>query len=1149
MRKNLDNTMKLSRSFDWHNATQFFGALNDNVLRWLIVFFLIGIFGPDKSANVTSMTGIIFVVPFLLFTPWAGVLADRFSKRNIIVITKFVELVLMILGTIMFARGSVVGIYIVLFLMCAQSAFFGPCKYGIIPELVHREQISKANSFIEGLTYLSIVVGTAFAPWLAEAIGRNFTLASLSCIALAMIGFITSTQIEKTPVQSDSTEKQELFFKDIWVTLKQIKGDKDLILAMLASAYFMLLGGFSQMNMIPYGGQVCNYSDTQRGYLFLMAAVGIGLGSWLAGKLSGKTVEFGIVPIGAIMMAVTLIWLGLMPSQASVVADMTAEQTFHPYWGIFTLVFLMGIGCGLFIVPLHAFVQIRSPKEIRGKVLAVSSFLGWVGVLLAGLVVRVFSGMWGVPASWMFFGFGILTLALAIFSVVILPDFLIRLFIVVLTKCLYRIRVHGLENIPAEGPALIVSNHVSWADAVVLTATQQRRIRFLMDKQIFKIKWLNWLFRLARVIPISATDSPKKLVAALREARGALDNGELVCIFAEGALTRNGMLQKFRGGFEKITKGTEYKIGPTYIGGLWCSVLSHYYGELLSTWPKRLNCKVGVHFGEPMPANSSSEDLRLAISELSTDYFNGRKEDRISLGESFVKVARKNWSRACVSDTTGKRLTYGQTLIGAIALRKKLDLLTKGQQRVGIFLPPSVGAAVSNLAVALQNKVAVNLSYTASQNDRQHMVNQCGLRTVITSRTFLERLDLSEHTLPGAVYIEDLIQSITDKDKRNAFIAARLLPKRFIANAWHFDPDDTAYILYSSGSSGQPKGVMLTHHNIQSNIESALQVFKVNHGDGLCGVLPFFHSFGLTCTFWLPLLNGIATSYVPNPLDGKLVGQTVKQEKSTLFFATPTFLLNYLRRCEKDDFQSLRFMIVGAEKLKPKLIEAFDKKFGIHVREGYGATELSPLASINVEDVEVSGLTQVGTKDGTIGHPLPGLAVKVLDIETGQKVSCGQSGLMWIKGPNLMKGYLDMPEKTAEVIKDGWYNTGDIVTVDEDGFITITDRLSRFSKIGGEMVPHMTIEDFLLNQLKGEHRCLAVTAIPDEKKGEQLVILYEKDAADTETLFKMLTDSDLPRLYIPKRDNIIGIEQIPYLGSGKLDLMKLRETAKEALNM
>jgi len=1135
----LDN--RTSPSFRWHNATQFLGALNDNIFQLLTAFFLIGLLGQERTAQIMSQTSIVFAIPFLLFTAPAGVLADRFGKRDIIVIAKIAELGIMAVGLAAYYFHSIWGIYVVLFLMCTQSAFFGPCKYGIIPELVETEKISRANSFLEGLTYLSVVLGSALTPWLAEQFEPNYAKASVLCVSLSVIGLLASLRIGRTSPRATGESMSLFFLKDIWLALKQIRHDRYLILAILASAYFMLLGGFAKLNLFEYGSKVCNLTPIKSGYLFLVAAVGIGIGSYLAGRISGRSVEIGIIPIGAIGMAATAIGLGLIRYILSAAPD----------WGlvpVFLMVGCFGICCGLFIVPIHSFIQLRCPDAIRGRVIAASNFVGWVGILVAGGMVGLFCGWLKVSASMMFLVMGILTLVLAILTIVMLPDFLMRLLIILLTRVLYRVRMVGVENVPAQGPAMIIANHVSWVDPFVLLATQQRRIRFIMDREFYTIRWLNWLFRLGQLIPISAKDPPKKIVAALREGRKALDEGYLVCIFAEGAITRTGFLGRFHGGFERIARGTSYPIIPAYIGGLWGSMFSYRYGKPLKTWPRRVKVPVSVRFGKPLSSEASTLDIRRAIEELSVDYINDKKPMRKTLGQTFVRSARRYWQRPFASDTTGKRISFGKALIGATALADKLAAMTQGQGRIGIFLPPTVGAALANLAITLLNKPSVNLSYAASAEDRRYMIAEAELKTVVTSRLFLEKLNISPNDLPEAVFLEDVSQSITGADKRRALVKAIFCPAKRLAQAQRAVADDTASILFSSGSSGRPKGVELSHHNILSNLEMVLMGFQVYRSDRLCAILPMFHSFGLSCTLWLPILMGVPVCFVPNPLDGKLVGQTIRQEKSTLLFGTPTFFLNYLRRCEKDDFATLRYVVAGAEKLKVQLIDAFETKFGLRPHEGYGATELSPLAALNVADADMDGVFQVGTKEGTVGHNIPGLALRVVHPETGEPVGFDEPGVLWVKGANVMKGYLNNPEKTAQVVKNGWYNTGDIVTVDEDGFITIRDRLSRFSKIGGEMVPHMTIEEVCLEGLGMHEPVVAITSVPDEKKGEQLVLLFEEGRVDPDTLLRVLAESSLPKLYIPKHDNIFGVESIPYLGSGKLDMMHLRQIALERLS-
>ncbi|MDH4230427.1 MAG: acyl-[ACP]--phospholipid O-acyltransferase [Nitrospirota bacterium] len=1121
----------LPGSFFWLNATQFFGALNDNIVKLLMVFFIIGQKGPSEAGIAAAKAGAVFVLPFLLFSSFAGVVADRISKQRIIAAVKLMEVAVTVLGTFFFFEGNEAGLYVVLFLMATHSAFFAPSKYGIIPELVGRERLSFANGLLESFSYLAIILGTATASLLSEMTGANYPVASLFCVAISLAGLMTSARIEKTPAAGSDKGFSLFFLKDIGNSLRYVGQDGELLLAVLGSAYFMVLAAFTQINLIPYGMQLLSLTQEKSGYLFLMTALGIGAGSLTAGKLSGRGVEFGIVPLGTLGLTASALALHFIPPSLSLVI---------------LLIFVLGLSAGLFIVPLQTFIQMRSPKERLGEILAASVFLNWTGVLLASGLTYLLSSLLKLSSGQAFVVLGFLTLVLTLITMKVLPDFFVRFLALLLTRFCYRIRVTGNDNIPVTGPALLISNHVTWVDALLLGATQQRRIRFIMERRIYNKRLLNPLFRLMKVIPVSSEDSPRQITASLQDARAALDQGYLVCIFAEGAITRNGMLREFRPGFERIVKGTAYPVIPVYIGGAWGSIFSYAHGRLLSRLPVRFPYPVSIIFGKPLPSASGPFEMKQAVTELSCDYFESLRIGRKSLGEMFTRTARKNWRRNAVSDTSGKNLTYGHTLAGAIALSEEIKKIAPDQDKIGILLPPSAAGAMANLAVILRGGVAVNLNYTVSAEAFRSSAGQCNLRTVITSKAFLEKFS----TLPvieGMVYIEDLMARISPSAKRKAWLKARLLPCRLLLPNYALKAKDLATIIFSSGSTGDPKGVMLTHHNILSNIEALQMVFRVVPDDNICSALPFFHSLGFTGTLWLPLLSGFSASYHTNPMDGSKIADVVRERRSTLLIATPTFLLAYIRRAASEDFRSLRLVVAGAEKLKKRIADAFEERFGIRPLEGYGATELSPVVALNLPDVEIDGVRQRGSREGSVGHPIPGVAVKITDPETGAPLAAGAQGLILVKGPNLMRGYLGRPEQTADVVSDGWYSTGDLGWLDGEGFLTITDRLSRFSKIGGEMVPHLVIEEELCNRLNLPGQALAVTSIPDEKKGERLVVLYAKGTSDTGTLHRALKESLLPNLWKPDRNHYLEVEALPVLGSGKLDIRGLRQMAREVL--
>jgi acyl-[acyl-carrier-protein]-phospholipid O-acyltransferase/long-chain-fatty-acid--[acyl-carrier-protein] ligase len=518
-----------------------------------------------------------------------------------------------------------------------------------------------------------------------------------------------------------------------------------------------------------------------------------------------------------------------------------------------------------------------------------------------------------------------------------------------------------------------------------------------------------------------------------------------------------------------------------------------------------------------------------------------RGEPGWSLGKHFVRVARKNRPRRCVSDSTGRSLNYGQTLAKSITLSAEIEKLAGEQERVGIVLPPSVGAALANIAVTLAGKVSVNLNYVVSEDFVKSAIQQCGISCIISSRSFIEKIK-GLGSLRGLAFVEDIAGNITVASKLTAYLKAHFAPAEMLAKK----SGKLATIIFSSGSSGEPKGVMLSHRNIISNIEAVRTAFRLESSDNLCGVLPFFHSFGFTCSLWLAVISGVSASYVVSPLDGKLVGDTARRNKSTILFAAPTFLLNYVRRVPADDFASLRTVVAGAEKLKRQIADSFEDKFGIRPLEGYGTTELSPVVSLNLPEELSCGICEVGYREGTVGRPLPGVEVKIACSESGRELPAGQAGLLMVKGPNVMLGYLNREKETAEVLRDGWYNTGDIATIDDEGFVRITDRLSRFSKIAGEMVPHLGVEEAYLQGLDTVEQVVAVTSVPEPKKGEELVVLYMDKAGNADKLHEIISRSNLPNMWKPRRDNYIRIESIPVLGSGKLDVRQLKKLALAA---
>ena len=981
-------------------------------------------------------------------------------------------------------------------------------------------------------TFVAIIIGTALAGILLEAwTGRPWML-GVVLVGVAVFGSASSLGITRVPAPTERRRFRRNPWAEITIGLKHLWNVRPLWLTVVATAYFWFVGALMQIAVILFGTESLGGDEGEVGILLAFFGVGIGVGSMAVGRLSGDKVEIGLVPLGALGMSLFSLLLSMSaPSYELSVACLLA----------------LGFSGGFYSVPLNAYLQQKADENERGRLLAAAGFLSNIGVLLAAGTSWLLSYQLGFSPAEVILTVGVLSLAATAYILTVVPDFLIRFLLWLFTHTIYRIRIEGGQHVPFRGPALLVCNHISFMDGMLVGACVQRFIRFLVYRPYFEKKVIHWFLTLMRAIPVMGGDK-KGVAESIAHARQELVDGHVVCIFAEGSISRTGNLLPFKRGLERIAGGLAMPIIPVHLDRLWGSIFSYEQGKFLWKRPRQIPYPVTVTFGKPMPADSKAHQVRQAIAELGAEAAAHRPGRRDLLDRRFLRMAKRRWFSLCMADSTGKELSNGKTLIGALALSRWIRKRCPGQEMVGLLLPASAGAAIANIAVLLAGKVPVNLNFTAGRGAMMSAIEQCRIKTILSSRLFMKKAGLEE--LPGLAWLEQAAQEITPVQKGLAAACAALLPSRLLEQAYtpgRRDPSALATVIFSSGSTGEPKGIMLSHGNIIANIESLAQAYWVSGNDRLMGVLPFFHCFGFTVTLWLPLLTGFPVVYHPNPLDAKTVGNLTQKYGATFLLATPTFLANYARQCTPEQFASLRHVIVGAEKLRDYLAEQFREKFGIELLEGYGCTEMAPVVAVNTPGFETRRIRQAGHKQGSVGHPLPAIAAKVVDLESGEPVEPNEEGLLLVKGPNCMQGYLGKPDKTREVLADGWYQTGDVARIDDDGFIRITDRLSRFSKIGGEMVPHIKIEE-TASELLGTQSC-AVTAVADERKGERIVVLYQHASVTPCELWERLSRTDLPKLWIPKREDVVAVEEIPLLGSGKLDLARLRSLASEMLRM
>lgn len=1114
--------------------TQFQGAFNEISLKQLVILIILAM-GVEqaKRDQLVLVVSALFAVPFILFSMTGGFLADRFSKRTVTIGTKLFELAVMTLAIVGLERQRLQLEMAAVFLASTQAALFGPSKYGLLPEVLPEPRLSWGNGVLELGTFLAAIVGGVCGAFLADHFHGRQGWSGLILLCLSIVGLIFSLGITRVPAADPRKRFRVNPIGDLWEQGILIRKDRVLWLAVLGNTYFWFLGMLLTGNILFYGTDVLHISSTKTGLLQAAVAIGIGLGSLTAGYVSSGKVEYGLIPLGSVGMTV----FGILLSAHGL--------SFNHVLGLLAA---LGFSAGFFAVPVNALIQHRPDEKDKGGVIAAANLLSWVGIGAASGVYYVSQHYLHLRPPAIFLCASLMTVAATLYVLYLLPDALLRLLLWFATHTLYRIHLQGRENVPAKGGALLVPNHVSMVDAVLLIASIDRPIRFVMFKGSYDHPLVKPFAKIMQVIPISSQFRPREMIQSLRTATQALKDGEVVCIFPEGQMTRIGQLLPFRRGMERIVKGVDVPIIPVNLGGIWGSIFSFERGRFLWKLPHRIPYPVTVTFGKEMPATTPAQKVRQAVQELGADGYRFRKRYMRTLHRSFLHTARRHPFRFAMADGRTPKLSFGGALARTVFLARRLRSVWQEQKMVGILLPPSVPSALINLAALLMGKVPVNLNYTASNEVLASSARQCELKTVITSKALLERVHIQPPA--QAFMLEDLADKPRFVERLIAALICWLLPERLIEKSVgagrKIGLDDIATIIFSSGSTGDPKGVVLTHYNVASNVEQLSQVFMLGRNDKILGILPFFHSFGFTGTLCLPTTIGMGVVYHPSPLESRAIGALVSQYGVTFLLATPTFLQAYIRRCSPEDFGSLQYVMAGAEKLPERTAIAFEDRFGIRPLEGYGCTECAPAVTVNTRDFRAPQFRQMGAKRASIGHPLPGISVRIVNPETLEPVPMGETGLLLVRGPNVMQGYLKRPEKTAEVLRDGWYNTGDVAMVDEDGFVRITDRMSRFSKIGGEMVPHIKVEDKLHELSGATEQIFAVTAVPDEKKGERLIVLHTLPQDKLESCLAQLAKSDLPPLWKPRADQFVHVQSLPYLGTGKLDLRRLKEIAMEA---
>ncbi|MGH7817649.1 MAG: MFS transporter, partial [Candidatus Binatia bacterium] len=721
---NYAETLKQPGFFSFFN-TQFLGAFNDNFLKMVVSFVALNLAAANADGYV-ELIAFLFILPSALFSGYAGHFADVYSKRTILVAVKVFEIAVMVLALGAFIAGPIEPMLAAVFLMGLHAAFFSPAKYGILPEMLPDKDLSRGNGLVEMSTFMAIILGTSLGGAIFALWKDQLPLIGVLMIAIAVLGMITSLGIPPVPASGAAKLLRLNPFGEIVDGLRRLRADRTLWLTVIGISYFWFLGALVNINILSFGKELLHLDEFHIGLLATFLALGIGAGSLAAGRLSGDHIELGLVPLGSILMGLCL-------------ALVAWSAPSYPHTAIAFV--LLGFSAGLFAVPLNALLQQRSGREEKGQLIATNNFLNTIGIALAAGVHWLMQAPLQLAPDTIILIIGLLTIAGTIAVLYLLPDYVVRFIVWLVTHTLFRIQIVGAQNIPERSRALLVSNHVSFVDALLIGACLPDFVRFMLHRDYYDLKALNWFFRLMRAIPVSANNR-RDIVESLKRARNELDKDHVVCIFAEGAISRTGRLLPFKRGFEKIVEGTNIPIVPVHLDQLWGSIFSFKDGRFFWKWPKKLPYPVTVSFGAPLAPSANVFQVRSAVLELESEAVEYRQSAKDLLHTKFVEVAKRRWRSFCMADTTGTELTYGKTLIASLLFARWLRKNCSNEAMVGVILPASVGGALVNIAIQLAGKVPVNLNFTAGQEAMASAVAQCKIKTIVSSEVFLAKANL-----------------------------------------------------------------------------------------------------------------------------------------------------------------------------------------------------------------------------------------------------------------------------------------------------------------------------------------------------------------------------------------------------------------------
>ena len=1122
-------------------VTQFLGAFNDNVFKnalvVLITYRSAAAAGLDGQIVITLAAG-LFILPFFLFSATAGQLADKLEKSRLIRLIKLCEVLLMVLAGLGYALDSLTILMAVLFLMGAQSTFFGPLKYGILPDHLRPDELIGGNALIEAGTFLAILFGTILGTQLA-LIDGGLMFVSILAIGFALAGWAGSWLIPSSGPAAPDLRINPNILKGTLAIMRHAAGERDVFLSILGISWFWLVGATFLSQFPTYAKDVLGANQNVLTLFLTIFSLGIGAGSLLCNRALKGEINAKYVPLGGLGMALfsaDLVWasaravgaadgalLGLggflaAPANLRVVADLL----------------LIAICGGVYIVPLYAILQSRTEERHRARTIAGNNIVNALFMVAAALATTAMLAL-GFTVTQVFLVVAVGNAVVAAYICKLLPDEVVKAFARWLFRRAYRVEVRGLESYKQAGErVVIVVNHTSFLDGALLCAFLPETPTVAINSFIARRWWMRPAFMLFDLLPLDPTNpmAAKTMVRAVKQGRKLL-------IFPEGRITVTGALMKIYEGPGAIADLADAAILPVRIDGAQYTPFSRLKGKMRLRWFPKITVTILPPRRFEVPAEIKGRARRQALGnqlyDLMANMIFETDERSRTLFQALVDARAVHGGRAqVIEDIARKPMSYTGLIHASLTLGRRLAATAGPGETVGLLLPNSVGVVVAFMALQAFGRVPALLNFSTGPANMLSACRTARIARVVTSRRFIElaKLEAVAEALSGAVelvYLEDLRGRLGPLDKAFGVLAA-VAPDwthRRIAKAP--GAGDPAVVLFTSGSEGTPKGVVLSHGNLLANRSQLSARIEFNPTDRVFNALPVFHSFGLTGGLLLPLFSGILTFLYPSPLHYRIVPELAYDRNATILFGTDTFLAGYARAAHPYDFYSLRYVFAGAERLKDETRRVWAEKFGLRIFEGYGATETAPALSIN---------TPMHFKAGTVGRLLPGIDHRLVPVP-----GVAEGGRLEVAGPNVMLGYL-RAERPGELEPpaDGWYDTGDIVTLDEAGYVTIKGRAKRFAKIAGEMVSLAAVEEQAA-ALWPEHGH-AVVAVADARKGEQLVLITENAAAERGALQAHVQANGGSELTIPRA--ILTVEHLPLLGTGKTDYVAVQALAAPA---